>query len=50
MTDLALQDLTLRHHGQVIARLNLTVPAGQVLTLMGPCVSPLVRKAATAIA
>ena len=25
MTDLALQDLTLRHHGQVIARLNLTV-------------------------
>ena len=36
MTDLALQDLTLRHHGQVIARLNLTVPAGQVLTLMGP--------------
>ena len=36
MTDLTLQDLTLRHHGQVIARLNLTVPAGQVLTLMGP--------------
>lgn len=36
MMGLTLENLTLRHDEHQIARLNLTVPPGQVLTLMGP--------------
>lgn len=36
MTGLGLENLTLRHGDAPMARLNLTVPPGQVLTLMAP--------------
>lgn len=36
MTGLDLQNLTLRRDNLVLARLNLTVPPGQVLTIMAP--------------